>query len=60
MSRAPEGDEEPTMQLTIDGDEVRLDIAECGCDPKAYGPPPDPSPRCESGKRPHCSCDTCF
>jgi hypothetical protein len=19
-----------------------------------------PSPRCESGKRPHCTCDTCF
>lgn len=23
-------------------------------------PPHDPSPRCESGKRPHCSCDICF
>ena len=23
-------------------------------------PPHDPSPRCESGKRPHCTCDTCF
>jgi hypothetical protein len=20
----------------------------------------DASPRCESGKRPHCTCDTCF
>jgi hypothetical protein len=23
-------------------------------------PPHDPSPRCESGKRPHCTCDVCF
>lgn len=23
-------------------------------------PPHDASPRCESGKRPHCTCDTCF
>lgn len=23
-------------------------------------PPHDASPRCESGKRNHCSCDTCF
>jgi hypothetical protein len=25
-----------------------------------YGPSHDPSPRCQSGKRPHCTCDTCF
>lgn len=24
------------------------------------GPDHDPSPRCQSGKRPHCTCDTCF
>ena len=24
------------------------------------GPPHDPSPRCESGGHPHCTCDTCF
>lgn len=24
------------------------------------GPSHEPSSRCESGKRPHCSCDTCF
>lgn len=24
------------------------------------GPSHDPSPNCLSGKRPHCSCDTCF
>lgn len=24
------------------------------------GPSHDPSRNCESGKRPHCSCDTCF
>jgi hypothetical protein len=23
-------------------------------------PPHDASPRCESGKRHHCTCDTCF
>lgn len=23
-------------------------------------PPHDPSPRCESGKRQHCTCDICF
>lgn len=23
-------------------------------------PSHDPSPRCESGKHPHCTCDTCF
>lgn len=26
----------------------------------AMVPPHDASPRCESGKRPHCTCDTCF
>ena len=26
----------------------------------SLGPPHDPSPRCESGKRPHCTCDICF
>lgn len=37
---------------------------ECAyCD--EYGDDPnmpyhDASPRCESGKRPHCTCDTCF
>jgi hypothetical protein len=25
-----------------------------------FHPPHDASDRCESGKRPHCSCDTCF
>jgi hypothetical protein len=25
-----------------------------------YHPAHDASERCESGKRPHCSCDTCF
>jgi hypothetical protein len=24
------------------------------------GPRHQPSQRCESGKRPHCTCDTCF
>jgi hypothetical protein len=26
----------------------------------SFGPYHDPSPRCESGKRPHCTCDICF
>jgi len=25
-----------------------------------FGPRHDASPRCESGKYPHCTCDTCF
>jgi hypothetical protein len=25
-----------------------------------WGPYHDSSPRCESGKRPHCTCDICF
>lgn len=25
-----------------------------------FHPPHDASPRCESGKHNHCSCDTCF
>jgi hypothetical protein len=25
-----------------------------------FGPSHDASPRCESGKRPHCTCSTCF
>ena len=29
-------------------------------DPSHFGPYHDASPRCESGKRSHCSCDTCF
>lgn len=25
-----------------------------------FHPPHDPSPNCQSGKRSHCTCDTCF
>jgi hypothetical protein len=25
-----------------------------------FGPSHDASPSCESGKRPHCTCDRCF
>jgi hypothetical protein len=25
-----------------------------------FAPSHKPSPRCESGKRPHCTCDACF
>lgn len=34
----------------------------CDTDPenKKMMPPHDASERCESGKYPHCSCDTCF
>lgn len=27
---------------------------------KTGGPSHNPSPRCESGKRPHCTCDRCW
>jgi hypothetical protein len=37
---------------------------ECDCCNKEglnfFHPPHDASERCESGKHPHCSCDTCF
>lgn len=29
-------------------------------DSNEFHPPHDASDRCESGKRKHCSCDTCF
>jgi hypothetical protein len=40
----------------------RLPFGEClSCDRDGQqGPSHDPSPRCESGSRPHCTCDTCF
>lgn len=28
--------------------------------PDIYAPPHKPSTHCESGKKPHCTCDTCF
>jgi hypothetical protein len=31
-----------------------------GLTPTAFAPRHDASPRCESGKRNHCSCDICF
>lgn len=36
--------------------------ATCDRDPgrRQMMPPHDASERCESGKHPHCSCDTCF
>jgi hypothetical protein len=27
---------------------------------RPFGPSREPSERCESGKRPYCTCDTCF
>lgn len=27
---------------------------------ETFHPPHDPSPMCESGKRPHCTCERCF
>jgi hypothetical protein len=40
----------------------RLPFGECpSCDRDGQqGPSHDPSPHCESGKHPHCTCDTCF
>jgi len=41
----------------------RVPFGECHhCDMNAqsFGPSHDASPRCESGKRNHCTCDTCF
>ena len=32
----------------------------CDRETSDFHPPHDASPRCESGKRSHCSCDTCF
>lgn len=29
-------------------------------DRSTFHPAHDPSPNCQSGKRPHCSCDVCF
>ncbi|HEX7784769.1 MAG TPA: hypothetical protein VF653_00980 [Methylomirabilota bacterium] len=37
-------------QLAYDGEAPRLQ----------HAPSHKPSDRCESGKRPHCTCDTCF
>lgn len=42
----------------------RLEPGQCTyCDKHKPGemmPSHDPSERCESGKRPHCTCDACF
>lgn len=44
----------------------KLEPGECNyCDRERQDgntlhPPHDASPDCKSGKRPHCSCDTCF
>lgn len=41
--------------------ERRHTVAGCpGCDGQGHRPSHDPSPMCESGRRAHCSCDTCF
>lgn len=39
-------------------DKERAEEAETGR--AAFHPPHDPSPRCGSGKRNHCSCGVCF
>jgi hypothetical protein len=40
----------------------RLPLGQCpSCDRDGpEGPSHDASPHCESGSRPHCTCDTCF
>jgi len=40
------------------GDLACVFCARYGADPMS--PPHDASTRCESGKRDHCTCDTCF
>jgi hypothetical protein len=52
-------------QLTLDGRAIPLDRVDCAmCAAIEAGekgvPNHRPSPRCESGKRPHCTCDTCY
>jgi len=55
-------------QLVIDNEKItrRQFADECEyCREKKkegqlFFPLHDPSPRCESGKKPHCTCDTCF
>lgn len=47
----------PLRRITL------TDMSCCTCARKRPGdlcPPHDASARCESGKRPHCSCDICF
>ena len=38
----------------------QLNCDTCKDPAQKHGPSHFPSPNCESGKRPHCSCDTCF
>jgi hypothetical protein len=56
-----------TRQFKKDSEALRKRVVmEEGCPTCAelargsFGPFHDPSPRCESGKRPHCTCDICF
>lgn len=45
----------PTRRLRV------LGCATCASEPiDALAPPHDASPRCESGRRDHCTCDGCF
>lgn len=58
------------IPLNIDGDRVvsvgrrsEAPVGECKyCDENRgqFKPPHDASQNCQSGKHPHCSCDTCF
>lgn len=41
------------------GGKVFIGCGQCREIPVA-GPPHEPSPRCESGSRTHCSCNRCF
>ena len=59
--------QEAQLNDQMEADSLRRHIVtEEGCPTCAelargsFGPPHDASPRCESGKRPHCTCDTCF
>ncbi len=41
---------------------MEKDCVECADIKKqgGFGPPHKPSTYCESGKKPHCTCDACF
>lgn len=64
--RSTMGNPIPWCAACEDDRQRRRIVMEEGCETCAelargsWGPSHDPSPRCESGKRPHCTCDTCF
>jgi len=51
-----EGDLDPMCAMCRDEFYSRTDTMPCD----VFAPRHKASSRCESGKRPHCTCDTCF